>query len=463
MPELSKRQRLAAESEAFEVLFGGAVFGGKTYLLAWVAKNQGRSVLMTRKTYGELEESLIQECLDRFPDGSNHYAGSPKYVFTYPDQRIKAGYAARFEDALNYKSAQYDTLLCDEITQWPDPRIYEYLISRVRTRHQHQRCRVICCSNPGEDGEPWVLHRWRAWLDPNYHDKAEPGELRWFRRDEKGNDVECNLDHPDALSRTFIPSFMADNPCYTDAYRRQIDALPEPLRTQLRDGVWGIGVEDNPWQLIPTAWIDASMDRWKKPTGKMDALGVDVARGGKDQTVLTPRYGRVVDELQPTSGKLTIDGPAVAALVVNACPPDTLIGLDIIGVGTSPYDILTSQGYNVIPLNGSAKAMRIEYGVDKPYTDRSGQLSMRNLRAGIFWNLRELLEDGDIDLPPDPELRADLIALRWKITPAGVQVEDKDDIKKRIGRSPDKGDAVGYACWVQPSTPIQPASSIAMG
>lgn len=51
----------------------------------------------------------------------------------------------------------------------------------------------------------------------------------------------------------------------------------------------------------------------------------------------------------------------------------------------------------------------------------------------------------ELALPPDRELRADLTAPRWNMTPRGIQVESKDDVKQRIGRSPDAGDAVVLA------------------
>ena len=78
--------------------------------------------------------------------------------------------------------------------------------------------------------------------------------------------------------------------------------------------------------------------------------------------------------------------------------------------------------------------------------DGSG-LRFFNERAKSHWRFREALnpdqEGGScIALPPDPELRADLAAPTWDLTTRGIQVEEKEKIKDRIGRSPDKGDAV---------------------
>ena len=459
LPDLSPRQVMAAESEADELLFGGAAGGGKTFLIAWLMRQASRSGLVLRRTFPELEDSIVQECLRLYGDPSRY--NSTKHVWTFPGRRIRLGYCERFQDVLQYQSAEFDAIAVDEVTQWEDPRVYEYLLSRLRSTRRGQRVRMVACTNPGNVGGAWVIRRWRPWLDPSYADPAEEGELRWFRRDERGDDVECAPDHPDAMSRTYIHSRLEDNPHLGEDYRRALASLPEPYRSQLRDGDWSIGVEDDPWQLIPTAWIDRAIARWSRPTGNMDSIGVDVARGGRDQTVLAPRYGRTVAELVKRDGKDTPDGPAVVKLIVDTIGREhPCIGLDVIGVGTSPLDILSGTGYDVTPING-AEAARDHRG--EPLFDRSGRLRIRNMRAAVYWHLRELLESDEIDLPPDQHLRSGLIAARWKITPTGIQIREKDEVKASIGRSPDEADAVAYACWVTPLPRFEGISDIIGG
>src|SRR5205085_1292975 len=80
--------------------------------------------------------------------------------------------------------------------------------------------------------------------------------------------------------------------------------------------------------------------------------------------------------------------------------------------------------------------------------DQAEQLGFVNQRAEWWWKLREALDPDsgqELALPPDPELKSDLCAPRWKNTARGIQVESKEDLHKRIGRSPDAGDAVVYA------------------
>jgi len=69
----------------------------------------------------------------------------------------------------------------------------------------------------------------------------------------------------------------------------------------------------------------------------------------------------------------------------------------------------------------------------------------------MWWGLREALDPDygiEIALPPDPALQADLTTPRYEVRPGEIPkilVESKKDIKKRLGRSTDKGDAVVYA------------------
>jgi hypothetical protein len=119
--------------------------------------------------------------------------------------------------------------------------------------------------------------------------------------------------------------------------------------------------------------------------------------------------------------------------------PGGLAAIDVIGVGASVYDMCAEAKMVVTPVNFSEKSYA---------TDSSGQLTFINLRAEYYWRFRELLDPSNgrnAALPPDPELLGDLCAPRWSMTTAGIKIEDKEEIKKRLGRSPDKGDAIVIA------------------
>jgi hypothetical protein len=90
--------------------------------------------------------------------------------------------------------------------------------------------------------------------------------------------------------------------------------------------------------------------------------------------------------------------------------------------------------------------------------DMSGELGFINKRAASWWRLRELLDPANkptLALPPDDELTGDLTSPKWRITSTGkIQIEAKEEAKKRIGRSPDAGDAVVYAVWSEYASPV---------
>jgi hypothetical protein len=169
------------------------------------------------------------------------------------------------------------------------------------------------------------------------------------------------------------------------------------------------------------------------------ALGVDVARGGKDKTVLTPRYANWFGEQICRPGASTPNGQAVVKLIIEHREGKAAINVDVIGIGTAPQDVAEMSGLAITPMNSAASSTA---------KDKSGQLSFVNRRAEWWWKLREALdpESGeDLAIPPDRELLADLTAPRWRLMARGIQIESKDEIKARIGRSPDKGESLLYA------------------
>jgi hypothetical protein len=89
---------------------------------------------------------------------------------------------------------------------------------------------------------------------------------------------------------------------------------------------------------------------------------------------------------------------------------------------------------------------------------------MRNIRAEMYWRLRLALDPergATLALPPSQELLRDLCAARYEIQTGGViKIEDKSEIKKRLGRSPDLADAVAES--MMPKISVSSGKSTAM-
>lgn len=364
-------------------------------------------------------------------------------------KRVEFGAVQLPDDVKKYQGRDHDLKGFDEITHFTYSQ-YRFLSGWNRSANASQRTRIIAAGNPPTDAEgDWVITHWGPWLDPGNPNPALPGELRWFAV-LGGKDVEVDGPTPivvpgerDAVipkSRTFIRALVQDNPFYmASGYIATLQAMPEPLRSQMLLGDFGAGRQDNEKQVIPTEWVLQAQARWTRdPPGQMDAMGVDVARGGIDKTVLTPRHGIWFGEQHSFPGTSTPDGWAGLQQIMQILPPigRPMINIDVIGVGSSVFDLCVGQGLN-------AHAMDARHGTKA--RDSAGVLGFYNKRAEWWWKLREALDPlhgDDLALPPDRELLADLTSARWEPRSNGILIESKDDIIERIGRSPDKGESL---------------------
>lgn len=443
-------QRLALESDADELFYGGQAGGGKTdLLLGCPILNHTKGVIF-RRTSPNLK-SVIDRSIQILGDG--HYHRTNKRHDLGGGRWLEFGYMQHESDKKDWQGRDHDFYGFDEITEFTRSQ-YQFVIGWNRTTEPDQRCRVIVVGNPPIDSDgQWVVEEWAPWLDPDFPDPAEPGELRWYFYDENGRiqwqkddepvDVGGHYERP--TSRTFIPAGLEDNPHLADdgRYAQRLNALPEPLRSAFRDGDFtALDKGGDPFQIIPTAWVRAAQRRWmerQRPDGPADVAGHDVSRGGQDTTTLVERWGTYFEITGDWPGRMVEDGPKAASLVhsVLAGREPGAINVDVIGYGSSSYDSLVAMGYNANPVN---------VGSGSKYRDKSGKLTMLNLRAELAWRMRDALdpESGiDIALPDDPRVVADLCSIRYVPLAGGkVKAEKKEDIKKRLGRSPDVGDAI---------------------
>ena len=352
-----------------------------------------------------------------------------------------------------YQGREHDLLMFDELANILESQ-YLFLHTWLRSPREGQRCRIVCGSNPPTSAEGfWIIKRWGAWLDPQHPNPAKDGELRWYVRSGDGEDIEVPNSEPwtdpktgriqKPMSRSFIRSRLSDNPYLRDTnYATMLDSLPEPLRSLMRDGAFGAGFDDDPYQVIPTLWVDLAMNRWKPNEDHehpMGCIAVDVTRGGEAKTVLARRHANWVGQLIKVKGSNTPDGKSVAALVQQYRRDSAAVNIDAAGVGTDAYERCKDLG---------VKPTAINFASPSSARDSSGALEFINLRAQAFWTLRELLDPNNpnpISLPPDQELKSDLCAPKWELRPHGILIESKESIAKRIGRSTDCGDAVAMA------------------
>jgi len=230
------RQREFHESKAKYRLFGGAAGPGKTTALLWEAIGQAREVagcdtLLLRRTFPELESSLIAQFRRDVPRSMYESYNSTKHVVTWKNgSTTRFGHCRNESDVYQYQGAEFLFIGIDELTHFTYKQ-WQFLTSRNRcpagvySDGKNEGKRIVPCmagaTNPGNIGHAWVKSLWV--------DKAPPPGF------ERGALY-------DARDYDFIRARLDDNPIYANDvdYRRTLEALPEHLRRAFLDGDWNV-------------------------------------------------------------------------------------------------------------------------------------------------------------------------------------------------------------------------------
>jgi hypothetical protein len=451
-------QTEAYDSPADLLLYGGQGGGGKSALLLGLALTQHRRSLILRRHYADL--GALTEEVVRFNRGREGFAGGARPRLRHHDKAagierlVEFGAANLPGDERSWQGSPHDLLGFDEAVQFLEAQV-RFLMGWVRSSTPGQRCRTILASNPPVTAEgQWIVGMFRPWLDPTHPDPAGPGELRWFVTDPDGKDLEVADATPVELggrtlipqSRSFIPAALGDNPFLArGSYQATLDAMPEPLRSAVRDGNFMAARRDAPDQAIPTGWVLAAKARWRPtpPQGApMCSIGVDVAAGGEDETVLAIRHDGWFAPLIAVPGRQTPTGRDVAGLILAHRRGAPIVIIDMGGgYGGAPLEHLRANLIEAVGFRGAEGSSG---------RTRGGQLRFVNRRSQAWWRFREALDPSQeggspIMLPDDPMLVADLTAPSFEIGPNGIKIEAKEKVCARLGRSTDRGDAVVMA------------------
>jgi hypothetical protein len=444
--------------EADELFYGGQAGGGKSDLELGLSMTEHQRSLLLRRTNKEAL-GLVERMSDVV--GNRDGWSSQNGIWRLPEGRtVEISGCQLEEDKQKFKGAPHDLICFDEVSDFTESQ-YVFIIGWNRSAIPGQRSRVIAAGNPPTRPEGlWVLKRWAAWLDPNHPNPAVPGELRWYTTSEDGDEIEVEGPGPHmigqdlvvALSRTFIPATLADNPDLKDTnYAAVLAAMPEELRAAYRDGRFDAGLKDRAYQTIPTEWVRMAQARWtdKPPADTpMCSMGVDASGGGTDPMIIAKRHGGWYAPIIKVPAKeIPIDraGAYCAGLVVSHRRDDAVIVVDLGGgYGSSMYEQLHAVNQNPTGYKGAEKA----FG-----KTQCGKFYFNNQRSAAIWRFREALDPGQpggsaVQLPPSPTLLADLTAPTYEPDSKQILVESKKKVCERLGRSTDEGDAVVMA-WTK--------------
>lgn len=272
--ELHERQTLAFDSEATEILYGGAAGGGKSHLMRvaaiiWCSEIPGLQVYIFRREFPDLYKNHM-EGPTGFPALLAPWTQSGHAKINYSANQIKFWNGSKIhlchckneKDVYGYQGAEIHVLMPDELTHFTD-FMYRYLRGRVRLgglvvpeKYKSTFPRILSGTNPGGVGHNWVKG---TFVTP-----APPMEIVQQSKSEGG------------LKRQYIPAKLSDNPTLLINDPDYIDRLEglgnEALIKAMRDGDWNIvagGALDDVWNeniiiprfRIPAGWrVDRSHD-----------------------------------------------------------------------------------------------------------------------------------------------------------------------------------------------------------
>ena len=210
--------------------------------------------------------------------------------------------------------------------------------------------------------------------------------------------------------------------------------------------------------LIPYSWIEAANERWLEwnESDKLEThptfIGIDVAGMGRDQSTCAYRMHNIIKKIEVFNIKKdALVHMTLAGLVMNRLKDIQGGAIDTIGEGAGVYSrLIELRCPNIIGGKGSFSAEGL--------ADLSQEREFANMRAYLLWAIRDALDPAygfNLMLPPDDQLMQELTEIHYVVMSNGkIKIEKKEDIKSRIGRSPDKADALSLAFY-----PIDPSQN----
>lgn len=462
--QLSHKQQVALEllddPTLVELGFGGGAGGGKSMVTGlWEViechKYPGIGIGLGRKELVRLEQTSLQTILTEvhpmlgIRDIDFAYNGR-LHTLTYRNGSqiilVDMAYQPKDPNYERFGSLNLTHVVIEEAGELEQKAI-NAMTSRKNRRLNKQYGiigKTVLTFNPSQN----FLRT--EWYDP--YDKLGGGDYQKWPH----GTVELFDKTEVTAYRAFVKSLPTDNPFLPRNYLLTLISLPPEERKRLLEGDWDYETSEK--ALIVVRVLDRSIRPPVPPKKDKEGLdkpwpkfaAADVAREGKDKTVFGLVEGRQLIDLFVPNIIVADKAPILMQVAKefmtycqkhgvgfeNAC-------LDAVGLGAGVYDKLLELGFELFAFKAGAKS-------DQLYDD--GSPKYKNLRSEAYWQWTQGLEDGKATiyekLPHLDTLRQDVLVHNKTITDKMIVVESKDELKKRLGRSPDFSDAASMADWL---------------
>lgn len=244
-----------------EVFYGGARGGGKSYAMLVdplrFVDNGNHRALILRRTMPELRQLILesQKLYKRAYPGAKWREQDKLWRFPSGAQ-VEFGYAENYQDVMRYQGQSYTWIGVDELPQFPDESIWQFLRSCLRSTDPSLPVYMRATGNPGNIGSMWVKEKF---IDP------VPPNTRFTETIEIDTPVGRRTEQ---ITRRFIPAKVWDNPylTYDSHYVGMLATLPEAQRRQYLEGDW-------------TAFDNAAFSEFDKPAGTHVVEPFEIPKG----------------------------------------------------------------------------------------------------------------------------------------------------------------------------------------
>ena len=396
-------------------------------------------VLTTAPTYRQVEKLIWKELRSSVRKAKIDLGGelakkSPELQIVQ-DEWVALGLSTNQPDRFQGFHARHILVIVDEA-----PGVAEAIFEAIEGVLTSDHCRLLFTGNPTQIGGAFYRsHREPGWKTFHISAFDTPNFTAFgITEDDIASGAwETKITGPLPAPWLITPQWVADK------YKRW-----GPKHPAYQARVLGNFPEQGEYNVIPLGWIEKAIQEWPEARAEGSIiLGVDVARGGQDLSAIAVRQGSKLLSIEVFAG---LDGPELAgeALKVYRKLDASCINVDSIGVGASVIDSL--KEHPEVNFRG------INVSMASDIKDDEGNRVYQNLRAEMWWALREALDPKNpfpLALPDDDELLGDLAAPRYSFRKGWTQIEEKEETKKRLGRSPDRGDALmlTYAPIMEPT------------
>jgi len=397
-------QAIAHRSRSRYKLFGGAMGGGKTRWLCEEAKDlsmsyPGNRGVMCRWHLADFKNSTLKTLEECFPPEiiKSHNLAEHTITLINGSEIIYLG-LSEAENVSKLKSMELGWFVIDEASEVPQET---FLLFQSRLRRKCFDGKFppfygLLATNPAD-----------CWLKDI------------FVLGQGGKDYD------------FIPSLPKDNPHLPYNYESKLrESYPEDWVRRFLEGNWDeLSTGD---MVIPGEWIRKCVNKEIEIEDKR-VVSADIARFGDDEIVIDYLQGNRLVE-QDISSKQSLMETVGRIINKRRKYKAAILTVDDAALGGGVTDRLVEMEEKVMPINGGERAVNEEQFV--------------NLKSEIWWYARELFEKGLCCIPNDPILIRQLGSVKYHYRSNGkTAVEPKDEVKSRLGRSPDRADAYILGLW----------------